>query len=216
LASDIGQQGSLAVSVLYLMAADAEFGPHLQRRISPVMIGVGPVEAAINTTAVLAERAASGTLPSLVVSLGSAGSARLEQCGIYQASTVSYRDMDASPIGFPRGQTPFLDLPPILPLTASLPGIPQASLSTGGAIISGSAYDAIDADMVDMETYAILRACQKFSCPLLAIRGISDGDKELAHVGDWTAYLHVIDEKLAAVVDRIEAAHASGAFDQPR
>lgn len=194
------------MTILYVMAAQAEYGPHLRARINPVMTGVGPVEAAVVVTKALADARHAGTLPRLVVSLGSAGSRSLEQCGLYQASSVSYRDMDASPLGFPKGQTPFLDLPPVLPLTI-IPGIPTATLSTGGNIVSGPAYDGIDADMVDMETYAVLRACQAFGVPLLALRGISDGAAELAHVSDWTQYLGIIDEKLAAAIDLVEAAY---------
>ena len=66
--------------------------------------------------------------------------------------------------------------------------------------------------MVDMETFAILRACQHFGVALVGLRGISDGAAELRHVGDWTEYLHVIDEKLAAAVDRLEEAIESGAI----
>lgn len=194
------------MSILYVMAAQAEYGPHLRARIRPVITGVGPVEAAIAVTRALALAEHNGALPRLVVSLGSAGSRRLEQCGLYQASSVSYRDMDASPLGFAKGQTPFLDLPPVLPLT-TIPGLPAATLSTGANIVSGVAYDGIDAEMVDMETYAVLRACQAFGVPLLALRGISDGAAELAHVNDWTQYLHIIDEKLAAAIDLIEAAY---------
>lgn len=191
------------MTILYVMAAEAEYGPHLRARIKPVMTGVGPVEAAITVTRALAQAERNGTLPHLVVSLGSAGSRTLEQCGLYQASSVGYRDMDASPLGFAKGQTPFLDLPPVLPLV-TLPGLPTATLSTGANIVSGAAYDGIDADMVDMETYAILRACQAFGVPLLALRGISDGAAELAHLADWTQYLHVIDGKLAQAIDLIE------------
>ena len=194
------------MSILYVMAAQAEYGLHLRARIRPVITGVGPVEAAIAVTRALALAEHNGALPRLVVSLGSAGSRRLEQCGLYQASSVSYRDMDASPLGFAKGQTPFLDLPPVLPLT-TIPGLPAATLSTGANIVSGVAYDGIDAEMVDMETYAVLRACQAFGVPLLALRGISDGAAELAHVNDWTQYLHIIDEKLAAAIDLIEAAY---------
>lgn len=61
----------------------------------------------------------------------------------------------------------------------------------------------IDADMVDMETFAILRACQRFQLPLIGLRGISDGKEELRHVGNWTEYLHVIDENLAITVDHL-------------
>lgn len=195
-------------SILYVMAADAEYGPHLRKRISPLMTGVGPVEASVVLSAALARKEAAGKLPSLVVSLGSAGSRTLEQTGVYQASSVSYRDMDASPLGFEKGATPFLDLPAVVPLPLQVPGIPAASLSTGAGIISGAAYDAVAADMVDMETFAVLRACQLFGVPLIGLRGISDGVADLRHVGDWTEYLHVIDEKLADAVERLEQAVA--------
>lgn len=195
-------------ALLYVMAADAEYGPHLKSRFVPLMTGVGPVEAAVSVTAALAAFAAAGTLPALVVSLGSAGSRVLEQTGIYQAVSVSYRDMDASALGFEKGATPFLDLPVTVPLPLRVPGIAEATLSTGANIVSGAAYDAIAAEMVDMETFAVLRACQRFGVPLVALRGISDGASDLRHVGDWTEYLHVIDEKLAQAVDRLEAALA--------
>ena len=39
--------------------------------------------------------------------------------------------------------------------------------------------------------------------PLIGLRGISDGAAELTHIGDWTAYLDVIDAKLALVVDQL-------------
>ena len=196
--------------ILYVMAADAEYGAHLKARITPLMTGVGPIEAAVQLTLALCRLEAEGDLPGLVVSLGSAGSATLEQTGVYQATSVSYRDMDASPLGFPRGATPFLDLPVDVPLPLRIPGIAEARLSTGANIVSGAAYADIDADMVDMETFAELRACQAFGIGLVGLRGISDGKAELSHIGDWTEYLHVIDEKLAEAIDRLEAAIAGG------
>ena len=200
-------------SVLFVMAADAEYGPHLRRRFEPFMTGVGPVEAGVRLGAELAALRNAAALPDLVVSLGSAGSRSLEQTGIYQAVSVSYRDMDASALGFEKGATPFLDLPVTVPLPLRVPGIREATLSTGGAVVTGAAYDAIAADMVDMETFACLRACQYFGLPLIGLRGISDGAADLRHVGDWTEYLHVIDEKLADAVDRLEAALADGLLD---
>lgn len=193
------------MTILYLMAAAAEYGPHLKARIDPAMIGVGPVEAAIATTLALSR--CGSRLPRLVVSLGSAGSRRLVQGEVYQAISVSYRDMDASPLGFPPGVTPFLDLPATLPLAPLVPGLKAATLSTGGNVVSGAAYDRIAEDMVDMETFAVLRACQAFGVPLLALRGISDGKEELRHIGDWTQYLHVVDEQLARAVDLVQAAY---------
>ena len=106
--------------------------------------------------------------------------------------------MDASLLGFAKGVTPFLDEPAVIPIPHRIPGIPAASISTGGAIVSGAAYDAIDADMVDMESFAVLRAARRFGVPMIGLRGISDGRNELTGLHDWTEYLHVIDEKLAA------------------
>ena len=199
-------------SVLFVMAAEAEYGPHLKKLFTPLMTGVGPVEAGVRLGAELATLKSEDALPDLVVSLGSAGSRTLEQTEIYQAVSVGYRDIDASPLGFAKGATPFLDLPVTVPLPFVIPGIRTATLSTGGSIVTGAAYDAIDADMVDMETFACLRACQLFGVPLIGLRGISDGAADLRHVGDWTEYLHVIDEKLAAAIDLLEQAIASGAI----
>lgn len=196
--------------VLFVMAVDAEYGPHLRARFRPLMTGVGPIEAAIAMTACLSSLKAEARLPDLVVCLGSAGARDLEQTEIYQASSVSWRDMDASPLGFEKGRTPFLDLPASVPLPHGIAGLQSARLSTGGNIVSGLAYDGIDADMVDMETFAVLRACQHFGVPLIALRGISDGKAELRHVDDWTQYLHVIDEKLAQAIDLLSQALKSG------
>lgn len=197
--------------IVYVMAADPEYGPHLRARIDPVMTGVGPVEAAVAVTRTLAEAKAGYGLPDLVVSLGSAGSATLDHTGVYQAVSVSYRDMDATALGFERGVTPFLDLPPVLPLDPKIPGLAPARLSTGADVVSGARYRDIDADMVDMESFAALRACQAFGVPLVVVRGISDGVNEITGMTDWTRDLAIIDEKLARAVDLIEA-HANMIF----
>ncbi|MDB5523722.1 MAG: 5-methylthioadenosine/S-adenosylhomocysteine nucleosidase [Rhizobium sp.] len=199
-------------SILYVMAAEAEYGPHLKALFTPVMTGVGPVEAAVALTKVLAQLVFDGRRPDLVVSLGSAGAAKLQQAEVYQAISVGYRDMDASPFGFEKGTTPFLGLPALLPLPVRIPGVAEATLSTGANVVSGEMYSTIDADMVEMETYAILRACMAFDIPLVGLRGISDGKVEVSHISDWTEYLHVIDEKLAAAVKKLETGIETGAI----
>ncbi len=190
--------------VLFLMAAEAEYGPCLRALFKPVMTGVGPVEAAVVATATLAELERKGALPELVVSLGSAGSARLEQCQVYQANALAYRDMDAAPLGFEKGVTPFLDLPARVTLPAVIPDLPSASLSTGANIVSGVAYQGIAEDMVDMESFAIWRACQRFDRSLLVLRGISDGAAPLEGLHSWTEYLDIIDGRLAAAVQKLQ------------
>ncbi len=189
--------------ILFVMATTHEYGPHLRARFDPVVTGVGPVEAALATGIALAGMAAAGALPERVVSIGSAGSRRLPLGSVWQVASVSWRDMDASRIGIPRGVTPFTDHPPEMPLTTPIPDLPTARLSTGANIVGGDDYAAIDADMVDMETFAVLRACQHFGVPLIGLRGVSDGPGELDALGGWTAMLGVLDERLAAAVDRL-------------
>ncbi|MER0237301.1 5'-methylthioadenosine/S-adenosylhomocysteine nucleosidase [Fulvimarina sp. MAC8] len=196
--------------VLFVMAADAEYGEHLKKRIAPLMTGVGPIESALGTGIALERLRAENRLPKLVVSLGSAGSRVLEQGEIYQVSSVAWRDIDASPLGFTKGVTPFLDHPVHTDMPTPIPAFPSARLSTGSDIVSGAAYDEIDADLVDMETFAVLRACQRYGVPLIGLRGVSDGAADLHHFDDWTVLLHVIDEKLAHAVHRLEAEIESG------
>jgi adenosylhomocysteine nucleosidase len=191
-------------SILVVMATEAEYGPALKARIRPVITGVGPVEAAIGTARALEACLDLGELPDLVLALGSAGSNRLEQGAVFQVRSVAWRDMDASPLGFPKGVTPFLDHPPEIDLPVLLREVPQARLSTGANIVSGAAYAAIDADMVDMESFAVLRACQTFGVPMIGLRGISDGATELRHYDDWAGLLGHLDAEMAGIIDRLE------------
>lgn len=196
--------------LLFVMAVDAEYGVHLRERIEPLFTGIGPVEAAIGVTRALSLLQARGHLPDIVICLGSAGSALLEHTEVYQITSASYRDMDASALGFEKGRTPLLDLPADVTLPLRIPGVPEARLSTGANVVSGAAYAAIDADLVDMETFAVLRACQMFGVPLIGLRGISDGKSDLTGLHDWTEYLHIVDEKLAMAVDRLLEALEAG------
>jgi adenosylhomocysteine nucleosidase len=192
------------ITALCVMAAEPEYGPALRARIKPLMTGVGPVEAAVETTATLAGLAQADALPDLVICLGSAGSQTLDHGRVYWIDEVAYRDMDASVLGFARGVTPFLGLPASLTLASGPQGQPYARLATGASVVSGEAYDDIDADMVDMETYAVVRAAARFGLPVIGLRGVSDGKADLTGLSDWTDTLHVIDEGLAEALDLLE------------
>ena len=132
---------------------------------------------------------------------------------IYQVASIAYRDMDASPLGFDKGVTPFANQPAVIDIPDRLPDIPAASISTGGDIISGAAYDAIDADMVDMETYAVFRSAERLGVPVIGLRGISDGTATTSPASTTgLEFLHVIDEKLALVIDAMHGHVATGRF----
>ncbi len=201
------------ISVLFVMASEPELGPALRALVSPLITGVGPVEAASAVAETLTALAASGQRPDLIVAMGSAGSNRLPRAEIFQVRSARYRDMDASPLGFEKGVTPFLDAPAELRIAQRLPGIAEATISTGGAIVNGATYETIGADMADMETYAIMRAAWRAGVPVITLRGISDGAEPLKHLADWTRYLAEIDEKLAAIVAHLDEAFAQRPAD---
>ena len=75
-----------------------------------------------------------------------------------------------------------------------------------------TAYDGIEADMVDMESWAVLRAAKRFGLPMVGLRGISDGRNDLTGLHDWTEYLHILDEKLAAVIEALPDHVRAGRF----
>jgi adenosylhomocysteine nucleosidase len=192
-------------SLLFVMATELEYGMHLRGLFRPLVTGVGPVEGGLALAADLATRKAAAHFPDFVVSLGSAGSAKLGQGDVYQVSAVAYRDMDASALGIEKGVTPFLDLPGQITLPQRIDGVKAATLSTGANVVSGPAYGAIAEDMVDMETYAHLRAAMHFGVPLIGLRGISDGAEELQHFGSWADALPALDIALADTVKTLLA-----------
>lgn len=193
------------LTALCVMATEIEYGPALKARIRPLITGVGPVEAAVGATEALAMLERDGALPDLILSLGSAGSQTLDHGRIYWVDEVGYRDMDASAIGFAKGVTPFLEIDPVVTLASGPAGQPYARLATGASVVSAAAYDDIDADMVDMETYAVVRAAAKFGVPVMGLRGISDGKADLTALQDWTDALSVIDQGLAEALDLLKA-----------
>lgn len=187
---------------LFVMAAEPEYGPHLRARFVPLITGIGPVEAALHTGIALARLEAAGTLPDLIVCLGSAGSRRCALGSIHQIGSVSWRDMDASALGVEPGVVPYLDEPKDLPLDTPL-DLPIATLSSGGDVVSGDHWNRVSADMVDMETYAVARAARTFGVPLVGLRGVSDGPGELAGAHDWHKLLGYLDGELAKAVDML-------------
>jgi len=200
------------VSILFVMATEQEYGSELKKRISPLITGVGPVEAAAATAGTLATLEVKADLPDLVFSLGSAGSRNLEHAEVYQLASVCYRDMDCSPLGFEPGLVPFLGEPAVIEIRHQIPGIAAASIASGASIVSGVAYDGVAADMVDMESYAVYRAARRFGVPMIGLRGITDGKTELSRYEDWADYLEIVDGKLANDIDRFFAAIDEGSF----
>jgi adenosylhomocysteine nucleosidase len=197
------------LDILFVMAAEPEYGPELRRLTKAAIVGVGPIEAAIGVTLELQRRMELNRKPGLVVSLGSAGSGRCEVGSVWQISSVCWHDMDATRMGFEKGKTPFTDHPVHIALPTPLTGIPTASLSTGAQVLGGEHFKELEADLADMETFAVVRACQRFGVPVIGLRAVSDGPGKLKGLSDWTEVLGELDRRLAEVVTRLLAAEAS-------
>jgi adenosylhomocysteine nucleosidase len=193
-------------TALVAMATDLEYGAHLKKLgIKPLFTGLGPVQAAITLTHALGElgRPDPSRRPDVIINLGSAGSDSLQQGAVYRVSRSSYRDMDASAFGFPKGQTPFSPHPPAIEAAAIMPGFPCASCSTGANVISDHA--ATGADLADMEYFALNEVAMRFGVALIGFKGISDGERPLTgELTEWTKLLPVIDRNLAAAVSDLK------------
>jgi len=198
--------------ILFVMAAPQEYGPGLHARIDPLICGVGPIEASLTMASCLQQMCDRGEAPNLVVSLGSAGSQTCQLGTVYQVSEVSWRDIDATRLGFPKGVTPFVDRPASIALPTPLAGLPAATLSTGARVLGVSDYVDLGSEMADMETFAVLRACERFGLPMVGLRGISDGPGDLSAMSDWTDLLGLIDARLADAVDVLLAHFSTGAW----
>lgn len=196
------------VTALVVMAATVEYGEHLKNLgIKPLITGIGPVQAASQLTYALSEL--RHALPDIIINLGSAGSATLEQGAVYQVSESGYRDMDASAFGFPKGQTPYSDHPPVVRTAAMVAGIAPASCCTGANVVGD--HSATTAEMADMEYSALNEVAMKFGVPLIGFKGISDGKTPLTgELRQWTQLLPVIDKHLADAVIHIKTQLAGG------
>lgn len=190
---------------LMVMATEHEYGNHLkQLGIKPLITGVGPVQAAIALTHALTTlaHAKPSRRPHVIINLGSAGSAKLKQGAVYRVARSQYRDMDASAIGFPKGQTPFSPHPVTVEAADIMPSFPHASCSTGANVISD--HETTGADLVDMEYSALNEVAMNFGIALIGFKGISDGEKPLTgELVQWTELLPVIDKNLADTISHL-------------
>ena len=145
--------------------------------VTVIYTGVGKVNTAIATT-----QALQGRAPSLVVNYGTAGKIDGDLRGLVEISKVIQRDMMAMPLA-PRGVTPLSD-----DHTHLASGFDGVVCGTGDSFVTTSdpwlAENQVG--VVDMELFAIARACQHFCTPWRAFKFITDDANDFA-ADHWTA-----------------------------
>lgn len=157
--------------------------------------GVGKVNAAIALTRRLAHLSREGRGPPLVVNFGTAGSARIPAKTLVACRRFVDRDMDVAALGFAPGVTPFDELPPMLEFPAVFAGLPEAVCGSGDSFATSDHGPACD--VVDMEAYALAKACRSEGAGFACAKYVSDGADENA-AAHWK-------ENVAGAADRFLA-----------
>jgi adenosylhomocysteine nucleosidase len=186
-------------SILVVMALPLESGGAFEQLGVPLLYtGVGKVNAAHALTRELVRRAQAANLPRLVLNLGTAGSSAFATGELVECTRFIQRDMDASPIGFAVGETPFDEHPSVLECATRFPQLPQAACGSGDSFCLG--YDTAQFQVVDMEAHALAKVCRLEGVAFACVKYISDGAKDAESGREWQAGAHTAGENLALVL----------------
>ena len=149
--------------------------------------GIGPVEAALQTARVLAERA-----PDEVLQIGIAGARAIEPLAIVVGSESVYCDVIDPASTLPRIDRVAPDAALLARVRAALPDAVVAPIATSGKVGSGTLCD-VEA----MEGFGVLRACALVGVPAVELRAISNVPEQ----ADRSAWR--IDDALTALGDAV-------------
>lgn len=157
-----------------------------QADVSVLYTGLGKVNAALSLARRLATLRAQGALPKMVVNFGTAGSRTFATGSVIACRQFVQRDMDVTGLGFALGETPFETLPPTLSFPVVFTSLPEGICGTGDRFETGAA--GLACDVIDMEAYALAKACLVEGVTLACAKYISDGADHTA-ADDWQASL---------------------------
>jgi adenosylhomocysteine nucleosidase len=157
-----------------------------QAEVSVLYTGLGKVNAALSLARRLSQLRARGALPKMVVNFGTAGSRTFATGSVIACRKFVQRDMDVTGLGFALGETPFEAVPATLAFPAVFQGLPEGICGTGDRFETGAA--GLACDVIDMEAYALAKACLAEEVPFACAKYISDGADHTA-ADDWHASL---------------------------
>ncbi|WP_433532281.1 nucleosidase [Micromonospora sp. CA-263727] len=160
----MGLRGTISPDRPLLVLAIAEEAAYLDSDLPVLLTGMGKVNAA----AALATTLARGPLPATVVNLGTAGALHSGWTGTHEVGSVVQHDLDTEFIRRLTGQTV---------------GAPLALAGDGPVLATGDQFIADDevraalaaqAQLVDMEGYALASTARRFGVPVRLIKHVSD------------------------------------------
>ena len=190
-------------SILFVMAL-AEEGVLLPPGSQCLITGIGKINAAMKLAEYLSNH------PDTVqqaINLGSAGGVGLPKGECFLVNQTVQFDMDVSPLGFARFETPFDTLDDKVTVDSkalSHLGLSQAPCFTSDRFVAGKALPPAPA-LVDMEAYALAKTCAYFDVPFAAIKYITDQADAQAS-DDWGNQLETCGQALSRIAAAITTA----------
>ncbi len=167
---------------LFVFALQDE-AAHYFTDYNTLFTGIGKANAAYELTKAIYQEK-----PSVIINLGTAGSAYFNRGEVVSCVHFVQRDMDASGIGFPKYKTPLTEIPEILEYGISLPNL-RAGVCGSGDNFETQLGETIY-NLVDMEAYALAHVAYKEQIPFICLKYISDGANDEAAV-DWKEQVHL-------------------------
>jgi len=149
-----------------------------------IYTGVGKVNATYELTAELFFQMKLSKTPELVINFGTAGSREIPIHTLVDCTQFIQRDMDATGLGFFKGETPFEDK---IDMNFS-----YVNNSIGKGYVCGSGDNFVEniedeivhIDVFDMEAYALAKVCYKVGIDFVSFKYITDNVNEKS-ADDW-------------------------------
>lgn len=169
-------------------AAELTVGDPRFEDLPVLLTGIGRINTTLALTDCLHRYIAAGGLPGAIINLGTAGALRPGLTGVHRINQVTLHDFSHSSVAAftGRDEYPAIDLDSDLPGDHSdldtLDGLDRKAashmtLATGDIFVESDALrDRLseDADLVDMEGYAVAAVARWFGVPVQLIKIVSD------------------------------------------
>ena len=189
--------------ILFVMALEEE-GVLLPTEIQRLITGIGKINAAMKLAHYLSSYPG---MVEQVINLGSAGGIGIAKGHCISVNHTVQFDMDVSPLGFERFETPFDALDDQVRVNSdaiSNLGLPQAPCFTSDRFVAGNALPPAPA-LVDMEAYALAKTCAHFNVSFSAIKYVTD-QADAQATQDWGDQLETCGQALSRIAAAITSA----------
>lgn len=182
-------------NILVVMAMKEESGNLFEdNNVKPLYTGLGKINATYNLT-----RAIEKEKPDMVLNLGSAGSSKYKVGQVIECVKFFQRDMDCTPLGFEKYETPFDDVN-ILTVEGILTDHEKGVLGTGDSFDTDHGEHPYD--VVDMEGYGLAKVCKLYDVKFASFKYITDGADD-SSADDWNENLNSAAKLLFDVYSKV-------------